>query len=157
MSDVTAPTHASCLVRVFAITLVFVVAGPPVGAVAFMTSAALSGMIQGGDVSGLGWVALFALIYAVPFSYFFGIIPAAAAGLLVGIRQAYFGPATWPYMLGTGLLVGFGTLFLLGQQTTIDPGSPVPIILATCLVPTFLCWLAVRGWHVAHTLAGQHA
>jgi len=157
MSTVAAPTHVSRLARVFGITMIFVLLGPPVGAVAFMTSTALIGIVRGGDVSSLGWIALFALIYAAPFSYFVGTIPAAAAGLLLGIRQAYFGRASWAYAVAVGLLVGFGTLFLTGQQLSIDNDAPVPIILATCLVPTLVCWLVVRGWFTAHALAAQRA
>jgi hypothetical protein len=157
VSDVAVPTHSSRLARVLGIVMVFVLLGPPVGAIVFMTTTALTGMAKGGDVSGLGWIALFALIYAAPFSYFVGIVPAAAAGLLMGIRQAYFGRASWAYAVAVGLVTGFGTLFLTGQQLSIDNNASVPVILATCLIPTLVCWLVVRGWYTAYALAGPRA
>ncbi len=157
MSDVAAPSHGSRIMRVLGIAMVFMLLGPPVGAIVFMTATALTGMAKGGDVSGLGWIALFALIYAAPFSYFVGIVPAAIAGLLMGIRQAYFGRANWAYAVVVGLLVGFGMLFLTGQRIAVDADAPVPILLLTCLIPTLVCWLVVRGWYTAYALAGPRA
>jgi hypothetical protein len=157
VSDVIAPSHGSRIMRVLGIVMVFVLLGPPVGGITFMLTAALIGLGSGADLAGLTWVALFAVIYAVPLSYFAGTVPAAIAGLLLGIRQAYFGPATWPYAVGVGLLIGFGLLYMSGQRIGPDADAPVPVLLATCLVPTLVCWLVVRGWHFAHTLAGQRA
>jgi hypothetical protein len=143
--------------RVAAVVLVFVLLGPPVGGVTFMLAAVVVGLGSAADLQGLSWVLMFALIYAVPLSYLAGTIPAVIAGLLMGIRQAYFGPATWPYAVGIGLIVGFGMLYLSGQRLGPGADAPVPILLATCLVPTLVCWLVVRGWHFAHTLAGRIA
>jgi hypothetical protein len=142
--------------RAAGIVLVFVLIGPPVGGLVFMISTALVGLGRDADVAGLTWVALFALIYAVPLSYFAGVVPAAAAGLLVGIRQAFFGPANWIYAVCVGLAIGAAMLVLSGQHL-FDNDAPMAIILATCLVPTLVCWLIVRGWHLAHRLARQGA
>ena len=155
MNSVLQPTCLMRMTRVLAVVLVFVLIGPPIGGIVFMMTAALIGLGSGADLAGLTWVALFALIYAVPLSYFAGIIPAAIAGLLLGIRQAYFGPATWPWAVGIGLLIGFGLLYLSGQRIGEDADAPVPVLLATCLVPTLVCWLIVRGWYFAHSLGSR--
>jgi hypothetical protein len=139
--------------RLIAIVLIFVAVGPPVGALAFILSAALIGMGTKVDLAGLTWVGLFALIYAVPLSYLMGIGPAAAVGLLVGVRQAYFGAITWPFAIAIGLAAGAGFLLLSGQS--IMPGSGddaaqpvhVPVIVATCFSGTFVCWAIVREWY----------
>lgn len=157
MADPPGPTPLRRVGRVLAVVLVFVLLGPPVGALAFMLTAALIGLGRSADLAGLTWIALFALIYAVPLSYLIGAVPAAVAGLIVGIRQVYFGPATWPYAVGAGLVVGCGVLIVSGQRITADSDVSLPVIMMTCLVPTLVCWLFVRGWYSAHTLAGRAA
>lgn len=155
MTDVAQPSHLKRAGCVLAVVLVFVLLGPPVGALVFMLTTALIGFGKGVDLAGLTWVALFAVIYAVPFSYLIGVVPAAAAGLLVGVRQAYFGPATAFYAAGAGLLVGICLLWMSGQRIGSGSDASTPVMLATCFVSTLVCWTVVRGWHFAHTLAGQ--
>jgi hypothetical protein len=147
------PGMAARLRRLIAIVLVFMAVGPPVGAMAFMLSGALVGMGMKVDLAGLTWIGLFALIYAVPLSYLMGIGPAAAVGLLVGIRQAYFGAITWPFAIAIGLAAGAGFLLLSGQPMIPRSGDDavqpvhVPVIVATCLSGTFVCWAIVRKWY----------
>jgi hypothetical protein len=141
--------------RMFAILLTFILVGPPIGAMMFMLVVALIGMGERADLAGLTWVALFSLIYAIPFGYLIGVGPAAAAGLLVGIRQAFFGRMRWYFAAATGILVGIGFQVGTGQRV-LPSGDDVaamrlqgPIMIATCLVATLFCWAIVRNWYHA--------
>jgi hypothetical protein len=148
----SAPNTAARVRRLIAIVAVFIAVGPPVGALAFILSTALIGMGMKVDLAGLTWIGLFALIYAVPLSYMIGVLPAGAVGLLVGIRQAWFGAISWPFALGIGLAAGAALLLLSGQPVIPRAGSdtvqPVhmPILFATCLSATLACWAIVRKW-----------
>jgi hypothetical protein len=142
----------SRVTRALAILIVFLLVGPPVGALVFFLTIALFGMGQKVDLAGLGWIGLFALIYGVPLSYLIGIGPAAVAGLVVGIRNAFFRPATWAFAILTGLGVGIGLLLMSGQQLIPPTASgteyPIsnPILIVTCFVSTMVCWLIVKQW-----------
>ena len=102
--------------RVVAIMWIFIIVGPPLGTIFFMLLTALLGMGKGADLAGLSWVALFALIYGLPFGYFIGIWPAAATGLAVGIRQVYFGGARLWFAVLAAILVSIGFLLATGQS-----------------------------------------
>ncbi|MBN8964533.1 MAG: hypothetical protein J0H89_03945 [Rhizobiales bacterium] len=136
-----------------AIVTIFIVFGPPVGALAFMLSIAVVAMGASVDLVGLSWVGLFALIYAAPLSYFIGVGPAAAGGLIFGIRQAFFGPVVWPVAALIGVGVGIGFLVLSGQLpppmlTDTEQPEYVPVMVVTCLAATMACWGIVRGWYL---------
>jgi hypothetical protein len=157
VNDPAQPTILARIGRVLGIMLIFVVVGPPIGGIVFMMTTALIGFVEKADLSGLTWIALLAVIYAAPLSYLIGTLPAAAAGLLVGLWQAFVGPVTWLHALAAGLVVGLAVIVLTGQRLGADGNVSMPVILITCLVPTLVCWLIVRGWHIARTLAGQGA
>jgi hypothetical protein len=116
--------------------------------------------MAGGD---LHWLTLLGLIYAVPMSYYFGAAPAAVAGLVIGIAQAFVGRAGWPLGLGTGLVVAVGVLERSGQLilTGTPDQSPFPeypaVMMLACLVPTLTCWALVRGWYFAPPAATDAA
>jgi hypothetical protein len=141
--------------RLISIVLVFMVVGPPVGAMVFMLTVALIGLGARADLQGLTWVAMFAVIYAVPFSYLIGVGPAAAAGLIVGIRQTYFGRVRWWFALAAGIVVGVGFLLLTGQPLMRfgDEAGALrehsAVIVLTCLGATMVCWAIVRNWYMA--------
>ena len=138
--------------RLITIVLVFIIVGPPVGAIAFVLSTALIGMGMKVDPAGLTWIGLFALIYAVPLSYLIGAGPAAAVGLLVGVRQAFFGAIRWPYALAIGLASGLALLVLSGQPMIPFSGNNashpvhIPAMISVCLSATLACWAIVRNW-----------
>jgi hypothetical protein len=144
--------------RLLAIVLVFILCGPPVGALVFMLAVAVVGMGNQADLGGLTWVALFAIIYAIPFGYLIGFTPALAAGLIVGVRQAFFGPATWWFALGAGLAVGVGFQLATGQpllppaDTDMNMREQGPIMILTCACSTLVCWSLVRGWYFAQRI-----
>ena len=145
--------------RLITIVLVFIIVGPPVGAIAFVLSTALIGMGMKVDPAGLTWIGLFALIYAVPLSYLIGAGPAAAVGLLVGVRQAFFGAIRWPYALAIGLASGLALLVLSGQPMIPVSGDSaaqpvhIPVMISVCLSATFACWAIVRNWYFEPEMA----
>lgn len=149
----TEPPLGKRLRCLFAIVMIFVVIGPPVGAMAFMLSTAVIAMGSKVDLVGLSWIGLFALIYAAPLSYFIGAGPAAVGGLVFGIRQAFFGPVKWfvAALIGVGLGIGFLVMSghsLPSMLTDSEQPEYVPVMVVTCLAATMACWAIVRGWHL---------
>jgi hypothetical protein len=150
------------LLRVLGVVLVFALIGPPLGAlILFLVIGAIQ--MLGSDPKGLAWVAAFAIIYAVPLSYLFGLAPAATAGLAIGIWQTFIGRTTWMVAVGVGLIVGIGMLYAGGQ----GPFEATPkendfreypaILVLTCAASTVLCWLIVRNWYAARSgTSGSH-
>jgi hypothetical protein len=143
--------------RLIAIVLVFVVLAPLIGALIWVALVAGIGLPQDFDATDPDrhWFTLLGLIYAVPMSYYFGTAPAAVAGLVIGATQAFVGRAGWPLALGTALAVAVAVLHRSGQLPLLGSPeqSPFPeypaIMILTCLVPTMLCWVLVRGWYFA--------
>ena len=155
------PSTRARIKRLLAILIVFVLVGPPVGAMVFMVTVALVGLKQNVDLQGLVWVAFFAMIYGVPIGYLIGLWPAAAAGLLVGIRQAFFGRIPWWLAVAMGVLVGVGFQVSTGQpvipadDATVGMREQGPIMIITCLASTMVCWSIVRSWYYAASTAGN--
>jgi hypothetical protein len=156
---------AARLGRLMAVVIVFVVIGPPVGALVLVGLVESTGIYGYGELdrSDRSWVTIFDLIYAVPVSYWVGAAPAAAAALAIGIRQAFFGRATWPMALATGLIVGIVVLDRSGRQPFADltgdhpfPASSAIVVLA-CLAATMVCWVLVRPWYVAPRPAAERS
>ena len=149
-AEPTLGARLRCLVAIVAIFLVF---GPPVGALAFMLSIAAVAMGAKTDLASLSWIGLFALIYAAPLSYFIGAGPAAVGGLIFGIRQAFFGPVIWPVAALIGIGLGICVLVMSGHSlpsmlTDAEQPEYVPVMVVTCLAATMACWAIVRGWHL---------
>jgi hypothetical protein len=151
------PSAAARIGRLIGIVLVFVVLAPPLGAVIWVALLAAIGLPPEWDVAGPDrhWLTVLGLIYAVPMSYYFGAMPAAGGGLVIGITQSFIGRAGWPLALGTALLVAVVVLERSGQSYFAGapaeapfPGYPAVMILA-CLVPTLMCWVLVRSWYFA--------
>jgi len=152
VSSLALPSRGKRISCAVAILLVFLFVGPPVGALAFMLSIALIGMGLKVDLAGLSWIGLFALIYAVPLSYFIGVGPAAVGGLMVGIRQAFYGPIRWPFAVLIGISIGVGVMILSGKSmpfglTDTEHPDYLPVMVITCLTATMVCWAIVRTWH----------
>lgn len=139
----------------FKTLLVFVLVGPPVGALTFMGLIATAGIAkpEGATAMDAVWIMAFALIYAVPLSYLIGAIPAGIVGALIGGWRAWRGPMPWWGALGIGLTAGLW-LFNAGGGPFPSPVSEGPergsqvfrllTMIATCLVPTMLCWALTR-------------
>jgi hypothetical protein len=150
-----APGLAARIGRVLAIMVVFAAIGPLVGAAVLVAVLTGMGMRDAVDESQLHVFTLVGFLYAMPLSYWLGTAPAAAAGLAIGIRQAFFGRATWPMALAVGLIVG---VVMLGRSGALPAraGDAVDslsefsaVIVLACLISTLVCWTLVRGWYVA--------
>ena len=148
------PSTAERVARMFGIAWIFLVAGPPIGTLFFLTMTAIVGMGKGADLAGLTWVALFSVIYGLPFGYMIGATPALVAGFAIGIRQAWFGPATIWFARATGLLTGVGLLVMTGQPLWPTAESETDVtqfsapFLVTATFCTLCCWAMVRHWHL---------
>jgi hypothetical protein len=142
--------------RLLAVVIVFVVIGPPLGALVLVALVeGLGQRYQELDSSDRNFVTLIDLIVAVPVSYWYGTMPALAAALVIGVRQAFFGRATWPMVLATGLVASLIVLdrsgalpFAARPQDGAFPSSASIVILA-CMIATMACWGLVRHWCVA--------
>lgn len=126
---------------------VFLLAGPPVGALAFFIGMAVYALVQSGDVSGLMWIPLFGIIYAVPLSYLIGVVPAGVAGLVIGAKAAFHRPPGFMFAAATGFVVGVGLVYAGGRPMTVPAEDNVAslFLVGTCLVATIVCWAAARA------------
>lgn len=121
---------------------IFVAIGPPAGGLAFFAGIGLVALVQNGDVAGLLWIFLFGLIYGVPMSYLLGAIPAAVAGLAVGLAATCnLRPGLW-LATAVGLAVGIGLVLAGGRPlfaAVAEGGSDnlsAVLLVATCVAAT---------------------
>jgi hypothetical protein len=155
MTGATLPTltTAQRIGRVVSVFMIFIAIGPLVGTIVFLLMFALIGMGKA-DLAGFVWVGFFALIYGIPFGYMIGIWPAGLVGLIVGIRQAYFGPASLWFALGAALVVAAGFLLVTGGgfSRALTDQDAIPYyavtMMVTCIASTLVCWAVVRSWHL---------
>jgi hypothetical protein len=155
------PSTGARIGRLIATVLVFLVLGPPLGAVICVALVAGIGMHWDidWDVGGHNWLALLGLIYVVPASYFVGAAPAIAAGFAIGVKQSFFGRARWPLALGIGLIVAVAVLNRSGQVPDAGTQDAFPefsaALILACLIATMLCWALVRNWYYASPTATE--
>ncbi len=149
------------LLRVLAVVLVFVAVGPPVGGLVFMPAVALAALGSEAEMSSLLIITAFGLIYAVPFSYFIGALPAALTGCFVGVWLAFYGRMTLLPALATGAGAGFLMASLSDRELLFSATGPIDRqavpIMASCLVATVVCWLIVRGWYFSQPVVIRRA
>src|SRR5689334_2958883 len=94
------------------IVVTFAVLGPVIGTVVFVVH---MGVVAGPPV-GLGWTAgTVAMGLLTGISHVVGGVPAAIAGVMIGIKQVWFGGAGWLFALGVGALVGIVLELLLNR------------------------------------------
>jgi hypothetical protein len=149
--------------RLAAITLIFLLVGPPIGAIL---------MVGGSDIVRIGSIGatreIFRWVINDPvlvfgMGYVIGGLPALFAGLLVGTAQVFHGGATWLWALASGLAAGVGLLAFLfitvgsraDDMHLISPQTAA--MLLACVLPTFACWAIVRALYPnsSATTAGQ--
>jgi hypothetical protein len=138
--------------RCLAIVLIFVVVGPPVGGLVVIYGSEIARLHSAADVSAVTRKFANAVALIVGMSYLLGSLPAAAAGLLVGIRQAFYGTVTWPMALGIGLIVGAAfAVFVVISASRSGPASlfsaPSALMIAASVIATMVCWVCVRLWY----------
>jgi hypothetical protein len=153
------PSLGTRLRRLAAIVLVFIVVGPPIGMIVFVLSMIFIAAGMKFNPWVLAGFGLLAKDYAVPV-YLSNLKSAAAIGLLVGIRQAFFGAITWPFAVGGGIAIGLG--FVLLSSLSIPPRSDNYVVLtgyattvAKYLCTTFVCWAIVRNWYFERARADR--
>lgn len=122
--------------RALATTLVFVVIGPPIGAITMFACISASNAARSMDLSGLGWIGLFTLIYGVPMSYLIGAPTAAMAGIVLGLGRAFLSWVSWK----PAFLVGVALSLILVKST-----EPIQLMfIGVLFVPTLVCWWIAR-------------
>lgn len=147
--------------RVAAISLVFVAAGPIIASaigIALITLiyAATHGVASQSALVQLWQSAVVFVAIAAIAGYTVGIAPAAAAGLMIGVKEAYFGGAGRVFAPVVGLLVGlspelvrFGPWangwYLLSSD---DYRHNLIMFCITCAPTTLVCRWMVRWFFV---------
>jgi hypothetical protein len=134
--------------KLAAILLVFVAIGPIVGTMVLGLLIALtSGSLAAAHHAAIP--VLLGLLTGI--SYFIGGIPAAVAGLAIGIKQVRFGGAGWRFALIVGMLVGLAPLIIVRPTTMSEVkdmgsiGTLAGFVIITTL-STLACWSIVRSW-----------
>jgi hypothetical protein len=122
--------------KLAAILLIFVTIGPVVGTIVLGLLMALSA----GSVAAVAATVFLGLVSGI--SHLIGAIPAAIAGLAVGVKQVSFGGTGWRFALVTGMLVGL-TPLTVGRPATIR--DLVGFMIITTLA-TLACWSIVCSW-----------
>ena len=130
---------------------VFLVMGPPVGALAFFVGVGINGVIETGSIADAALYTMFGLIYGVPLSYLIGTTPALISGSILGATAALHHVPGLPFASAVGFVVGLGmALYAIGGS--IEPPSAETVsgyvfslfLFAACLVSTVACWAVAR-------------
>jgi len=123
------------------IVVTFAALGPVIGTVAFVVH---TGVVAGPPV-GLRWMAAtVSMGLLTGISHVVGGIPAAIAGVMIGIKQVWFGGARWPFALGVGALVGIVLELLLNRTFVHERPSLVGSLLVVATVSTLACWAMIK-------------
>lgn len=132
---------AGASARVLAVTAVFVIAAPPVAAAAFIILVEGFRMLAG---LGFDWSITSDTFLAsfVPEVYIYGSGPAAAAGVVVGLRVALSGQAGAWFALATGFLIGACVVAIILAIREPSESRELPLLAFTyahvvaCMVST---------------------
>jgi hypothetical protein len=139
----SAQRHGIRVLRLLGIILLFAVVGPPVGVVLFLMAYSPASFLY---LHYLDTTAF--LLFG---AYFFAGIPAAMAGLIVGIKHVYFAGTGWRFALGAGLLVGLAFAMLVVFEE-VPPGRAPwffgGLLCAAATLSTLACWKVVTSWFV---------
>ena len=138
------PSASRRLVGFLLILAVFAVVGPLVGTIVV---AVFLGLIGG----TARWIAqipgLIILAVVTGTAHVLGGIPAVVAGIIIGLKQGWFGGAGWLFALGAGALVGLGTEIVLHESLIAAGGSGlVGMFFAAATLSTLACWRIVKAW-----------
>jgi hypothetical protein len=156
------PSLAARLRRAMGILLVFVAAGPPIGGLAFLLLSLVEeafGRVGSKFVPLYKFAPLYELrmspggtLFAIVLaSYVVGAAPIGAAGVAIGIKQAFLGRTRWWMALGAGFVAGvaFDMSFNgFDLSTALEEfGVFESVLILSCVVAIMLCWRMVRSWH----------
>ena len=139
-----APSAFERSLQLLLIVVTFAVVGPVVGTIVI---AVLVGL-KNGTAYGLwqipGSIMLGLFTGA---AYVLGGMPAAVAGMLIGIKQAWFGSVGWLYALGTRALVGLGTeMYFHWPSITAGNTGMDGLLFVVATLSTLACWRIVTTW-----------
>lgn len=162
MSDFsrTGMSTAGRVRRCLAVVLIFVAIGPLIGGIVLIYGSEIARLRSAAEFWAVTRKFADATALIVGMSYVLGTIPAAAAGLLVGIRQAFYGKVTWSMALGCGLVVGIAFVLVVvtvarnsGEASLFS--APSALMLAVCAMSTMVCWAVVRLWYLVAPPKGR--
>jgi hypothetical protein len=131
-----APSAFMRSVKLLLIVVTFAVLGPVVGTIVFVAELCLR------DVAPLGYQWVFSSGFkglVTGMSHFIGGIPAAIAGVMIGIKEVWFGGAGWLFALGVGALAGTGLEFLV-TRLPHERLSPDGSLFVVATLSTLACW-----------------
>jgi hypothetical protein len=135
----------------------FMAVGPLVGGVVSLAGVMILGSIFD-TRSNLGiadtiTATAFAFPFAIFFSYLFGLLPAALAGVMVGAAKVRYGSVPWAIVLLIGALAGIADavigralLNLLSEPGVQSGSSNISFAVINSIIATFICWGFVRNW-----------
>jgi hypothetical protein len=125
----------------------FIFLAPPLGWLVYATGMIVGEALQG-DWLGTLSTGLLVIMIGAPFSYLFGLIPAAFAALLMVAGSSFAEVEPGPVFAGViGLICGliFAVLFHREVDAAVLGGSAYfTLKVLTCLVPTLICWWLLR-------------
>jgi hypothetical protein len=123
------------------IVVTFAVLGPVIGTVVFVVHMGL----VAGTPTGLKWIAAtVAMGLLTGLSHVIGGIPAAIAGVMIGIKQIWFGGARWLFALGVGALVGAGLALVLNRGSMHGRPSLAGSLFVVATLSTLACWGMIK-------------
>lgn len=133
----------------FVVVLIFVLVGPPVGAIAFLAMLAVW-LGKNSDPAAIGSVFAFLTLYGLIFSWFIGGLPALLTGLCFATWQTFIGRVRWALAAFGGIVAGL-ILVVVAGDIARDIGDPpmLPLYLITCFAATMACWLLARSFVTA--------
>lgn len=134
--------------RFFLLLLFYVLVGPPVGSMVFMTVTAIIKVRSIADLQYVPLAPLIGLMFA-PFSYILGALPVAFGGLFIAGWQAFLGRVSFVAVLALGTVLAIGFAYVMGISAV--PGRPavdwgiVVTMFLTALLPAVICWYPMRN------------
>lgn len=84
---------------------------------------------------------LFRLISFLPRNYIFGLVPAVIGGVVVAMKDAYWGGARFAFVLATGLGLALLAIALGWLLSAAYLGA---ILAAVCVLSSLACWWLTR-------------
>ena len=133
----------------FVVVLIFLLIGPPVGAVVFLAMIAVW-IGKGSDPGSVASVFAFLTLYGLLFSWFIGGLPAVLTGLAFAIWQTFVGPVRATIAAVAGIAAGLLLTLGAGDIAREIGDLPMfPLYLVTCFAATMVCWLLARSFVTA--------
>lgn len=119
--------------RFVAVVLVFVLVGPPLGAVTVGLAGGLAALVLGDD-SGMAGLVFYAALLGLPLSWFFGGVQAAVAGLAFAAFAAIAPRPSIAVGIAAGLVAGLP--YGLGEDLS---GAELGVVLLAHGVAAAIC------------------